>query len=133
MTPPGRAATPHRTDVCAVGALLPERAVAALVDGRQVAIVAVCEGDVYVVGQFDPFCGANVMSRGLVGSTLIDGVDVPTIQSPMYKQAFDLRTGLCVSDPSVCLGSWAVEVRDGRVVVGAMTRASSGLLPQGGS
>lgn len=120
----------HRTDVCAYADLLPELAVAALVDGQQVAIVRVPDGAVHIVGQFDPYCGANVMSRGLVGSTLVNGVDVPTIQSPMYKQPFDLRTGLCVNDPNVGLGSWDVEVVDGRVVVGAMTRSSGVSTPQ---
>ena len=127
--------TQDHTDVCAYADLLPERAVAALVGAHQVAIVRLVDGSVHCVGQFDPYCGANVMSRGLVGSTRVgsadgmDGTDVPTIQTPMYKQAFDVRTGLCVTEPEVGLGSWAVEVIDGRVVVGAMTRPPSGPAP----
>ncbi len=37
----------------------------------------------------------------------------------MYKQAFDLRTGVCLSDPAKALGTWAVAVLDGRVFVGS--------------
>ena len=68
---------------------------------------------------WDPFARANVMARGLVGSSLVDGEDVPVLFSPMYKQAFDLRTGVCLSDPAKALGTWAVAVLDGRVFVGS--------------
>jgi nitrite reductase (NADH) small subunit len=27
--------------------------------------------------------------------------EAPTVASPLYKQVFDLRTGVCVSDPEV--------------------------------
>ena len=45
---------------------------------------------VFAIGNQDPFSGANVMSRGIVGSR----GDVPTVASPMFKQVFDLRTGV---------------------------------------
>lgn len=118
-------------DVCGVQDLLTERAAAALVDGVQVALAKIPDGRVFAVGQFDPFCDANVMSRGLVGSVRVGEEDVPTIQSPMYKQAFDLRTGVCLGEDTVCLGSWEVHVCDGRVLVGAMTRRPSGVGPAG--
>lgn len=105
-------------DVCGVQDLLTERAAAALVDGVQVALAKIPDGRVFAVGQFDPFCDANVMSRGLVGSVRVGEEDVPTIQSPMYKQPFDLRTGEALGDVPAALGTWTVAVRDGQVLVG---------------
>lgn len=104
--------------VCALSQLTPGRAVAALVHGAQVAVVRVRDYEVYAVGHHDPFSGANVMARGIVGSTTVDGDVVPTIASPMFKQAFDLRSGTCLADPTVSLGSWPVRVVDGHVEVG---------------
>lgn len=106
------------TPVCALAALTPERPVAALVDGTQVAVVRLLDDTVHVVGQLDPFSGAHVMSRGIVGSTVRDGDEIPTIQSPMYKQPFDLRTGEALGDVPAALGTWTVAVRDGQVLVG---------------
>jgi nitrite reductase (NADH) small subunit len=69
---------------------------------------------VYALANTDPFSGANVLSRGIVGSR----GEVPTVASPMFKQVFDLRTGLCLDDPSVAVAAYAVEVVDGQVLVG---------------
>ncbi len=104
-------------DVCALEDLVPERAAAALVAGAQVALVRLLDDSVYALGQHDPFSDANVMSRGIVGSATVDGVDVPTLQSPMYKQPFDVRTGRCLVDDEVSLQTRGVRVRDGRVLV----------------
>ena len=59
--------------------------------------------------------GASVLSRGIVGSR----GDVPVVSSPMYKQAFDLRTGACLDDAAVRVASYDVAVVDGVVHVGA--------------
>ena len=114
---------PGFEDVCALSDLLPERAAAALVGGVQIALVRLLDDSVYALAQHDPFSDANVMSRGIVGSATVDGQDVPTLQSPMYKQAYDVRTGACLSDPAVVLPTWEVLVRDGRVLVATSPRA----------
>ena len=102
------------TDVCAADDLIPDRGVCALVDGRQVAIFKVSAlGRLYGIDNRDPFSGANVMSRGIVGSR----GDVPKVASPMYKQNFDLRTGVCLDDPSVALPVYAVREENGRIEV----------------
>jgi nitrite reductase (NADH) small subunit len=112
------------TTVCWINELLPERPASALVVGDdgsrvQVAVVRLHDDTVHAVGMWDPVARANVMARGLVGSTVVHGEEVPVIFSPMYKQAYDLRTGACLSDPDgPGLGSWRVEVVDGLVVVG---------------
>ncbi|GAB2571025.1 nitrite reductase small subunit NirD [Kribbella endophytica] len=112
--------------VCAYEALLPERGVAALIGDRQVALFRTYAGDVYALANTDPFSGANVLSRGIVGSR----GDVPTVASPMFKQVFDLRTGVCLDDPSVAVPAYAVEVVDGQVLVGL---GAAGLELGGGS
>lgn len=97
-----------QTVVCRYDALLPERGVAALVGEVQIALFRTHDGRVFAVGNYDPFSGANVMSRGIVGSR----GDVPTVASPMFKQVFDLRTGECLDDPSVSLPVYQVEIVD---------------------
>lgn len=107
-------AVPRMTAACAVDAIPLEGGVAALVDGAAVAVFRTHDGSVFAIGNVDPFSGASVLSRGIVGSR----GDVPVVSSPMYKQAFDLRTGRCLDDPSVCVPSYDVVVTDGQVHVG---------------
>jgi len=102
-----------QTVVCRYDVLLPERGVAALIGDVQIALFRTHDGSVFAIGNQDPFSGANVMSRGIVGSR----GDVQTVASPMFKQVFDLRTGVCLDDPSVSLPVYAVEVLDGQVMV----------------
>ena len=102
------------TEVCPADAIPREGGVAALVDGRAVAVFRTFSGEVLAVGNVDPFSGASVLSRGIVGSR----GDVPVVSSPMYKQAFDLRTGACVDDGAVRVTSYDVAVVDGVVHVG---------------
>jgi nitrite reductase (NADH) small subunit len=100
-------------EVCRYDDLQPERGAAALVGGQQVALFRLADGSVHAVGHHDPFSGANVIARGIVGTR--GGVD--TVASPVYKQVFDVRTGRCLDDDSVRLPSWPVAVEEGRVRV----------------
>ena len=99
-------------DICAIDEIVPDTGVCALVAARQIAIVR-AGGRVYAIDNFDPFSRAYVLSRGIVG----DKEGAPKIASPIYKQSFDLRTGVCLDDPSVSIAVWEVRVRDGRVEV----------------
>ena len=102
-------------DVCALEDLEPDRGVCALVAGRQVALFRLSPDDaLYALANQDPFSGAQVLSRGLVGTA----GEVPKLASPVYKQTFDLRTGQCLDDPSVVVATFPVRVLDGRVLVG---------------
>lgn len=103
------------TSVCAVDAVPLEGGVAALVDGVAVAVFRTHSGEVFALGNLDPFSGASVLSRGIVGSR----GDAPVVSSPMYKQAFDLRTGQCLDDPSVSVPTYDVSLVDGVVLVGS--------------
>lgn len=105
--------------VCRLDRLLPGRGMAARVGAEQVALFRVrgpAGGDtVFAVGNRDPFSGAQVLARGIVG----DAAGVPKVASPLYKQAFDLRTGVCLDDPAVSVPAYPVVVADdGWVAVG---------------
>lgn len=108
--------TPDRrqwTAVCPYQRLEPERGVAALVDGVQMAIFRGHDGELYAIGNHDPIAGAPVMSRGIVGSR----GDTPTVSSPLHKQVYDLRTGECLDVPGVAVPAYPVRNRDGVVQV----------------
>jgi len=97
--------------ICALTDLVPNIGVPALVNGEQVALFRLKDGNVYAVSNFDPFSQANVIARGITGS--LKGLDV--VASPIYKQHFDLKTGVCLEDDSVALKTYKVEV-DGEQV-----------------
>lgn len=103
------------TRVCALSDLIPDRGVAALLEhDEQVAIFLTEDGTVHALSNVDPFSGAAVLSRGLVG----DLGGVPVVASPMHKQHFDLRTGVCVDDAAVSVAVYPVRVDDGAILVG---------------
>ncbi|MFI5955112.1 nitrite reductase small subunit NirD [Cryptosporangium sp. NPDC051539] len=99
---------------CRLADLLPERGACALFDGAQIALFRLWDDRVYAVGNRDPYTGAQVMARGLVGTR----GGRRAVASPLHKQVFDLATGECLSDPAVpALPTWPVRVRDGVVEV----------------
>jgi nitrite reductase (NADH) small subunit len=113
--------------VCTLSQLLPERGVAVLVGGEQVALFRVTGSSggplgrpsdtVHAVGHRDPFSGAHVMARGILGSA----GDRDTVASPMYKQVFDLRTGECLTEPGVRLPVHRTRVVGGVVHVAVVS------------
>jgi len=101
------------TRVCPLEDIVPNAGVAALVDGEQVAVFRLGDDSVHALGNRDPFSGANVLSRGIVGDLKGELV----VASPVYKQHFSLRTGLCMEDETVRIPVYRVRVEDGFVVV----------------
>lgn len=102
--------------VCVLSDLEVERGRAALLGGTQIALFLLHSGRVHAVSNFDPYSRANVISRGIVGTRQ----DSPTVASPMYKQVFDLRTGVCLDTQGkepAALHVWPVSVIDGHVLV----------------
>ena len=111
----------HWIEVCDLSRLSFDRGVCALVDGRQVALFRVAPGDeLFAVSNYDPFSKAFVISRGIVGSK----GDIVKVASPLYKNAFCLRTGASLDDAKVRLHTYPVRVVAGRVQVAAGRRAS---------
>ncbi|MEU2763494.1 MULTISPECIES: nitrite reductase small subunit NirD [unclassified Streptomyces] len=95
----------HWLTVCERGMLIPGRGVAVLLpDGDQAAVFMDRAGRVYAVGNRDPFTGAYVLSRGLLGSA----GGRAFVASPLLKQRFDLASGACLDDEEVSVPVFAV-------------------------
>lgn len=103
--------------VCSVDDLQPNSGVCALVAGQQVALFyLVKEQAVYAIHNYDPIGKANVLSRGVIGD--IKGELV--VASPLYKQHFSLKTGICVEDVQVAAPVYPVRLYNGKVEVQIM-------------
>jgi len=100
-------------ELCGLGELEPFWGEAALVGDRQVALFLLSGGQLYAVSNRCPVSGAQVMSRGIVGSK----GGRPTIASPLHKQVYDLETGECLSEDGQALDTFPVRVVDGLVQV----------------
>ena len=100
--------------VCPLSFLIPERGVAALLpDGSQAAVFRTHDGGLYALSNLDPFSGAAVLSRGIVG----DRGGVATVTSPMHKQVFALATGICLDKDDVRVPVYAVRERHGVIQI----------------
>ena len=105
------------TAACRYDFLIPNRGVGVLLaDGTQAALFRLDDGALHAVGNIDPFSGAAVMSRGLVG----DRAGRACVQSPIKKQAFALDDGVCLDDPSVSLPVYPIRVWAGLVEIGPL-------------
>ena len=104
------------TTACDYAHLIPGRGVGVLLDdGNQAALFRLDDGSVHALGNLDPFSGAAVLSRGIVG----DRGGRATVQSPILKQAFALDDGSCLDDPAVSVPVYPVRVTaDGRIQIG---------------
>ena len=101
-------------DLCHIDDLQPDSGVCALVKGRQVAIFYMPkERAVYAVNNYDPFGKANVLARGMIGD--ISGM--PMVASPLYKQHFNLKTGVCFEDENVKIEAYDIRIDNERVSV----------------
>ncbi len=91
------------SSACSFDDLLPDSGVAALIDGRQIAIFRVGDA-IYALDNYDPHSEANVLSRGLVGD--LNGepvVALPCLQTSLQSRDRPLRRGrrllgACVAD-----------------------------------
>ena len=99
--------------VCRLADIVPHTGVCALVAGRQIAVFRLDDDSVYAVDNRDPFSNANVLSRGIVGD--LKGEIV--VASPIYKQHFSLKSGLCLEDAAVSVRTFPVRLDDSVVWV----------------
>ena len=98
--------------ICRLDDIVPDTGVCALLGGEQVALFRI--GDkVFAIGNRDPFSGANVLSRGIVGDLKGELV----VASPIYKQHFSLVTGRCIEDESVSVPVYRALVDGADVLV----------------
>ncbi len=89
----------------------------ALLGKQQVAIFKLVvdgEESVYALDNHDPFSGANVLSRGIVGNL----GDRKVVASPVYKQHFCLETGECLEE-NITLRTFPIRVQNGEVQLAA--------------
>lgn len=102
----------HR--VCRVDALEQAWGEAALIGDRQLALFRLSDTEFHAVDQSDPATGAQVMSRGIVGTK---GV-LTTIASPLHKEVYVLETGECLTNPELTLPTYPVRLEGGYLAVG---------------
>lgn len=102
--------------VCNVKDLVEDSGVAALVNGKQIAIFyLVKSGEIFAIDNYCPFSDANVISRGITGS--LKGKTV--VASPIYKQHFCLKTGECLEDSEVSLQVYEAVIEGDTIKVAA--------------
>tara|TARA_R110001592_G_scaffold36025_2_gene121734 strand:+ start:1554 stop:1913 length:360 start_codon:yes stop_codon:yes gene_type:complete len=100
------------TDICPLNDLTPDAGICALFNQQQVAIFLCKQSNsVYAVDNFDPFGEANVLSRGIIGST----ADITYVASPLYKQRFNLVTGECLDSEEHKLKTFSVRIENDHI------------------
>ena len=106
---------PAWVTVCPLDDIVPNTGVCALINGEQVAVFHLADGDgsVFAIDNFDPGSQASVLSRGLIGNL---GERI-VVASPIYKHHFDPRTGECLEIPGNSVNTFAARVEDGQVWV----------------
>lgn len=112
--------TMNWTAVCSTNDIPPNAGVCALVDGKQIAIFKV-DNAVFALDNHDPFSGANVLSRGIVGS--LEGELV--VASPIYKQHFALATGRCLEDENESIAAYSVKLDGDTVLIATAAQAAA--------
>lgn len=103
------------TAVCPLDEIVPNTGVCALINGEQVAVFHLNDGEdrVFAINNFDPNSQAAVLSRGLVGNL---GERI-VVASPIYKHHFDLQTGECLEAPEHSVSAYRTRIVDGKVWV----------------
>ena len=102
--------------VCQLNDILPATGVCALVGNQQVAIFRPRNDDqVFAISNIDPFFEASVLSRGLIA----EHQNELWVASPLKKQHFRLRDGLCMEDGSRSIAHYKARVQDGQVQIKA--------------
>ena len=84
--------------------------------GQQVAIFRPRHDDqVYAISNIDPFFESSVLSRGLIA----EHQGELWVASPLKKQRFRLRDGVCMEDESRSVAHFDARVKDGEVQIKA--------------
>ncbi|MFJ4675222.1 nitrite reductase (NAD(P)H) small subunit [Kitasatospora sp. NPDC088783] len=94
--------------VCDARELEPDSGTAVLLPGGdQATVFRTPAGELLAVGNRDPFADSWSIADGITGS--VDGT--PTVSAPLHQRLFDLRTGICLDDPSHALPVWPARLR----------------------
>lgn len=99
-------------NICNIDAILPATGVCALLGDKQVAIFRpYADERVYAISNIDPFFESSVLSRGLIA----EHQGELWVASPLKKQRFRLRDGLCMEDESHSVAHFEARVKEGQV------------------
>lgn len=84
---------------------------------RQVAVFLIPQLDdqVFVLDNYCPISGVNIIARGMVGD--IQGE--PVVATPLYKKHFSLLDGRCIEDDGHKLATYAVRMKGDEFQVAA--------------
>ncbi|MDY7026213.1 MAG: nitrite reductase small subunit NirD [Pseudomonadota bacterium] len=99
------------TFLAKVNDIVPNTGVCSLYNNKHVAVFRTFDDQYFAIDNIDPFSNASVLSRGLIGEH--DGTYY--IASPIYKQRFDLNTGVCMSDDQVKLTTYQLDIVDDEI------------------
>ncbi|MDP7593609.1 MAG: nitrite reductase small subunit NirD [Litorilituus sp.] len=106
-------------NICETSEILPNIGVCALFKNQQVAIFKVIDQEgaeqLFAINNYCPFSRSNTISRGIAGN--INNKIV--IASPLYKQHFDLETGICIEDQNVKISTYPVRLKGSTVQLAA--------------
>lgn len=106
-------------NICELTDILPSMGRCALFNDKQIAIFRVISTngteEFYAIDNYCPFSSANTLSRGITGN--LNGKIV--IASPIYKQHFDLSTGICLEDESVKVNTYPVRLEGSTIQLAA--------------
>jgi nitrite reductase (NADH) small subunit len=96
--------------ICELDEILPNMGRCALYNDKQIAIFRILNSagteEFFAIDNYCPFSNANTLSRGITGNIS----DKTVIASPLYKQHFDLSTGVCIEDDSVKVSTYPVRL-----------------------
>ncbi|MCU5771849.1 nitrite reductase small subunit NirD [Erwiniaceae bacterium BAC15a-03b] len=101
-------------NICNLNDILPATGVCAWVNQQQVAIFRPRKDEqLFAISNIDPFADASVLSRGIIA----EHQQELWVASPLKKQRFRLRDGLCMEDESHSVAHFPVRINEGRVEV----------------
>ena len=100
--------------ICKLDDIIPATGVCELAGYEQVAIFRPRADDqVFAISNIDPFFNASVLSRGLIAEHQQD----LWVASPLKKQRFRLRDGLCMEDESQSVKHYDTRVKEGEIQI----------------
>jgi nitrite reductase (NADH) small subunit len=102
--------------ICNKSDLVENSGICALINGEQVALFYLpnTEQKIFALSNWDPIGKANVLSRGILGD--LNGTIV--VASPLYKQHFNLETGICIEDETFKLKTYPLYLEGDSVKIG---------------
>ncbi|MCW3171753.1 nitrite reductase small subunit NirD [Shewanella subflava] len=100
-------------NVCDETSLPQNTGVAAWVAGKAVAIFNLGKHGLFAIDNVDPATGVSLLARGLICE--MEGQ--LCVASPLYKQHYCLKTGVCIEDPQLVASPFAIKTEQGKVFV----------------